>query len=183
MKKIINSILIACALTIGLSSCIKNEDIVWNNVVVEWDLATYQSKATGVPYPVVGNVPTNYGRAVLLAGNAFGAPADPALNRSYTPIITMRVNLVGSPSSTQQVLNVRPSANFSTAVEGTHYQLLDRTCVIPKDSSFGYVRWQVINPGTPAPGTPAMRVVFELQGNSAIKPSENFKYLGWNIAQ
>jgi hypothetical protein len=183
MKNILTSILIASALMLGLSSCIKNDDIVWNGAVAEWDLATYQTKATGLPFPIVANVPTNYGRAVLLSGNAFGAPADPALTRTFASTITMRVNLVGRPFSTQQVLNVRPNANFSTAVEGTHYQLLDRTCVIPKDSSFGYVRWQVLNPGTPAPGTPAMRVVFELQNNNDIKASENFKYLGWNIAQ
>ncbi len=183
MKNIIKSLLIAFALTVGLSSCIKNEDIVWNAAVAEWDLATYQSKATGLPFPVVARVPTNFGRAVLATGNAFGAPADPSLTRSTTSTITMRVNLVGRPSATQQVLPVRANPNFSTAVEGTHYQLLDRTCVIPKDSSYGYVRWQVINPGTPAPGTPAVRVVFELQANSEIKPSENFKYLGWSITQ
>ena len=183
MKNILTSILIALTLTVGLSSCIKNDDIVWENSVAEWDLATYQSKATGLPFPIVDRVPTNYGRAILATGNAFGAPADPSLTRTFASTITMRVNLVGRPAATQQVLSVRPSANFSTAVEGTHYQLLDRTCVIPKDSSFGYVRWQVLNPGTPAPGTPAVRVVFELQGNTDIKPSENFKYLGWNIAQ
>ncbi len=183
MKNIFKSLLVAFGLTAALSSCIKNEDIVWNGAVAEWDLATYQTKATGLPFPVVDRVPTNYGRAILATGNAFGAPADPSLTRSFTGTITMRVNLVGRPAAAQQVLPVRPNANFSTAIEGTHYQLLDRTCVIPKDSSFGYVRWQVLNPGTPAPGTPAVRVVFELQGNNDIKPSENFKYLGWNIAQ
>ena len=176
MKNILTSILFACALSIGLSSCTKNKDIVWEQTVVEWDLATYQSKATGVPYPIVNRIPAVYGRAV-------SASLDPLINRLTTATITMRVNLVGKPSSTQQVLNVRPNPNYSTAVEGVHYQLIDRTCVIPKDSSFGYVRWQVLNPGTPAPGTPAARVIFELQGNSAIKPSENFKYIGWDIAQ
>jgi hypothetical protein len=175
MKNILTSILFACALSIGLSSCIKNDDIVWEKSVAEWDLATYQSKATGVPYPIVTRIPAVYGRAVTTA--------DPLISRNTTATITLRVNLVGKPSPTQQVLNVRPNPNYSTAVEGVHYQLLDRTCVIPADSSFGYVRWQVLNPGTPAPGTPAARVIFELQGNSAIQPSENFKYIGWDIAQ
>lgn len=175
MKNILSSILIACALTVGLSSCIKNDDIVWNGAVAEWDLATYQSKATGVPYPILTRIPAVYGRAVTAA--------DPVISRLTTATITLRVNLVGKPFAAQQVLNVRPNPNFSTAVEGTHYQLLDRTCTIPKDSSYGYVRFQVLNPGTPAPGTPAARVIFELQGNADIKPSENFKYIGWDIAQ
>ncbi|MBX9784079.1 MAG: DUF4843 domain-containing protein [Chitinophagaceae bacterium] len=180
-----SSILAGCLLLITVfTGCIKNEDIIFNDAsIIEWDLATYQARSGGFPFPLVTAVPQDFGRSILVANNAFGAPADPALNRSYPSVIRMRVNFVGVKPTENQTFPVRANTTYTTAIEGVHYTLLDKSVTIPKDSSFGYVRWQVLNPGTPPAGTVAVRVVFELQPNNVIKPSENYRFLGWQITQ
>ncbi|TCZ71007.1 DUF4843 domain-containing protein [Flaviaesturariibacter aridisoli] len=175
------------------SACTKNEDKVFDSQpLVEWDAATYNARTSGYPFPLLTRVPQAYGRNVFTSATAYGAPADPALTRLYvapapattTDTVTMRVNLVGPQMDHAQTFAVSVEPNFSTAVEGTHYMLIDRTVTIPAHSSFGYARWRVLNPGPLTPGgIPTVNVVFQLSGNSEVLASENYKYIGWGIAQ
>ncbi|GAB4093871.1 DUF4843 domain-containing protein [Flaviaesturariibacter terrae] len=190
MKKI-KALLPLLLVLATFSSCIKNKDKVYDaQPLVEWDAATYNARTSGYPFPLLTRVPQAYGRNVFTSATAYGAPADPALTRTYVPpapatsgdTITMRVNLVGPQMDHAQTFSVGVEPNFSTAVEGTHFMLLDRTFTIPANSSFGYVRWRVLNPGAFVAGSiPTVNVVFKLNGNSEVAASENYQYIGWNI--
>jgi hypothetical protein len=161
-----------------MSSCIKHEEPIFTDNVVEFDLATWTAKTGGNPFPIVTRIPTNFGRALLTL--------DPIANRSNVApndTVRMRINVVGPQSSTAQVVNVKVATNFSTAVSGVHFDLLDTQVTIPANTSFGVARWVIRNPGPPAVAGTSVLAVFELTGNGTFKPSENFKYLGWLIAQ
>ncbi|MFN4285239.1 MAG: hypothetical protein ACK4E8_04660 [Lacibacter sp.] len=175
MKRISSIVTIAVLALVVLSGCIKNKDIVWEGAVVEWDLASYQAKPAGLPFPLLSNIPLVFGRAVQ--------SGDPTSSRTYTQDIRLRVNLVGRPRTTDLQIPVVVNTTYTTAVSGVHFQLLDNVCTIPRDSSFGYVRWRILNPGPPAPGQTNPRVIFELKGSGDVKPSENFKMIGWNLIQ
>jgi len=180
MKKNISICCIALSLCMFLSSCIKNEDIKWSGSIVEFDVATYTTKSGGLPFPLLNRVPTGYGRSL-------NATLDPTLinraNVAPNDTIRMRINLVSAQKSTPQIVTVSVAPNFSTAVAGVHYDLLDAAVTIPANSNFGFARWVIRNPGAPAvPGTVA-QVVFLLGGNADVKVSENFKYVGWLITQ
>lgn len=176
MKKYSSILSFALILSLFLSSCIKNEDIVWSGSVAEFDVAAYTSKSGGLPFPLVNRVPTGYGRAL-------GALDPVTTTRSVTDTIRMRINLVGAQKSTAQTLTVRVASNFSTAVPGTHFDLIDTQVTIPANSSFGFARWVIRNPGPPAVTGTSVQAVFELVGNSEVQASENFKYVGWLISQ
>jgi hypothetical protein len=95
----------------------------------------------------------------------------------------MRINLVSAQKATPQIVTVKISPNFSTAVKGVHFDLLDESVTIPANSNFGIARWVIRNPGAPAVPNTTVQVIFELAGNSEVQVSENFKYVGWLITQ
>lgn len=171
------------------SSCIKHEEPIFTESMVEFDLATWTAKSGGNPFPIVNRIPTSFGRAILttnIPGSNPVRPWDPLINRTNVApndTVRMRINVVGPQSSTPQIVNVRFAANFSTATPGVHFDLLDTQVTIPANSSFGVARWVIRNPGPPTVAGTAFLAVFELVGNDTFKPSENFKYLGWLIAQ
>ena len=169
------------------SSCIKHEEPIFTGSLVEFDLATWTAKTGGNPFPIVNRAPSSFGRALLTTNNpATSLPWDPIVTRTNVApndTVRMRINVVGPQSSTPQVINVRVASNFSTATPGVHFDLLDTQVTIPANSSFGVARWVVRNPGPPTVAGTSVLAVFELVGNDSFKPSENFKYLGWLIAQ
>ena len=177
----------AVLFTLLFSSCIKHEEPIFTDNVVEFDLASWTAKTGGNPFPIVNRAPSSFGRALLTTNNpTTSLPWDPVVTRTNVApndTVRMRINVVGPQSSTPQVVNVRVASNFSTAVAGVHFDLLDTQVTIPANSSFGVARWVVRNPGAPAVAGTSVLAVFELTGNSTFKPSENFKYLGWLIAQ
>jgi hypothetical protein len=175
MKKIF---LLLPMLAILFAACTKNKDVVYNHdPVVEWDAATYTAKSGGLPFPLLTRNQLTYGRAALTT--------DPSLTRSIaspSDTVRLRVNLVGAQMNAAQTFDVRVSQGFTTAIEGTHFQLIDNKVTIPAGESFGYARWKVLNPGAAPAGTlPTVNVVLELVGNGAVKASENYKYVGFNI--
>ena len=92
----------------------------------------------------------------------------------------------GSPSGTfpappnSCVLNNARLAVFD-AVAGTHYSALSGTVTIPKDSSFGYINIQILNPGISR--NEARFLGIRLNSSGSIKPSQNYKEIGLFIDQ
>jgi hypothetical protein len=183
MKKLLLYSLIMSA----LSSCIKNDEVVYKgDDVVEFDATVLNSPAVGVTFPLLTRVPA-YGLAV--------STSNPSITRT-SGTIKFRVNLVGRQSATDQsitykvvtgdyssLLDVGPPATSGfrlPAVSGTHFTT-SGTLVIPAKSSFGEIEVTIINPG--ASSTTARYLVLELEGNSAIKASNNFKRMGIQISQ
>lgn len=171
MKRIVNTILLVVpVLMFSLSSCIENEPILFEETVAEFDATVWNAPAVGVNYPILTRV-AGYGRAV-------STTLDPLINRSSGDI-KFRVNLVSAQLSTDQTLSVSVVTGNTTAVAGTHYTI-PASVTIPANSSFGELTVTVLNPG---PGTGSVDLVVQIDGNEAVKPSENFKRLGIRIAQ
>jgi hypothetical protein len=195
MKKIQNSLLAIFTGAILLTSCKKDEDITFQDTFIEFDAATYNGRAAGLPFPILTRNPLVPGRAIIATATTtpvtlIPIPADPILTRTSTTAndtIRLRVNLVGAQRSTAETFAVKVNSTFSTAVEGAfgtpgaHFDLIDETVTIPAGSSYGTVRWVVRNPGFSSTLNPL--VVFQLVGNSNIKASENFQFIGFSISQ
>ena len=173
-------------LTLGFSSCIKNEEIVFEDTVVEFDAATYNAKASGQVYPLLTRVP-GYGRATRTSNVAAtalspAALADPLLTRS-SGLVKFRVNLVGPQRNSDIVMNytVLPAvAPAISAVSGTHYTT-GNTVTIPANSSFGEISVQILNPGVAS--TTPVRLILQLETTNGVVASENFKTIALSIAQ
>jgi hypothetical protein len=186
--KITYKILIIVFTILTFISCKKNEDIIFEEALVEIDWASYVAKTSGYPFTLFTRVPTEPGRAVYNAANAYGF-TDPLLLRSrpITDTIRMRINLVGKQQPTAQTFEMTVAPTYTTALEGAtngsgvHFQLLDRTVTIPANSSFGFCRWVVRNPGVT--NNLPVTVVFQLKGNAQTKVNENYQYIGWSIDQ
>lgn len=182
MKKLKINLILSSFVLILFSSCVKNELITFQDVVIEFDAATYNAKLSGQVYPLLTRVP-GYGRATRTAAIPAttlspAAPADPSLLRT-SGLVKYRVNLVGAQRSTDIVMNYKVLST-STAVSGTHYTT-GTSLTIPANSSFGEVSVQVINTPT-ASATPVI-LILQLEETGGVKPSENFKTIGLSIAQ
>ncbi|MBC5992856.1 hypothetical protein [Pontibacter cellulosilyticus] len=191
MRKIF--ILFLALISLSVTSCIENEDIVIKKDFVEFDAATYNSFGLDKNYPVLSRHQTegHYGRGVYTA-TTNGIPADPLISRT-SGTIRFRVNLVGPQRSTETQIaySVVPGETFQTknattgaiiidgqpAVQGTHFTTTG-TLTIPANSSFGIVEVNILNPGT-ALATERL-IVLELQGSEAAKlpASANYKRIG-----
>ena len=186
--KILNQFILASFSIFLLYSCKKDEKIVFQENLVEIDWASYIAKTSGYPFTLFTRVPSEPGRAPYNTANSYGI-TDPLLlrTRPNTDTIRMRINLVGKQQPSAQNFDIIVAPTFTTAVEGTtnnsgaHFQLIDRTVTIPANSSFGFCRWVVRNPGVT--NNLPVSVVFQLKGNSQTKVNENFQYIGWSIDQ
>lgn len=142
----------------GVSGCFKNykEDFMFRESQIEFDAATFESKAPGKTYPILGPLDKGSG------------------------IKTYKVNLLGEQKPAALTLQFRVVAGESTAVEGLHYRLPSNgTFEIPANSSTGQVEVEILDfPSETGTAT----LVLELVGGDAVKASENYKRLGISIS-
>jgi len=157
MKKIIN-LALALFLVVGLTSCFEELDKTFDEMtLVEFQQAITLTPATGRTYPIVN------------AGNG-------------TAAVTLRpqINLVGPQRTAQTTVKVSVDRENSTAVEGTHFTLGNGgNVVFAPNTSTANVEISVRQ----ATGTPAQTVtlVLILEPAGDVKPSENYKRLGYTI--
>jgi len=167
MKKI--KLYIIALIGFTLSSCIKNDRIVYTGSELEWDAATYNANALGVTYPILTRLP-GYGRAALTT--------DPSITRA-SGSVKFRVNLVGPQRSTPTTVNYVVLSGVTTAVAGTHYNT-SGSFTIPANSSFGEVQVDILNPGATSG---SKDLVLELVAPAGMTVNANDKDLGIRIAQ
>ncbi len=175
MKKLFNILFILSFVAVA-TSCIENDPVHFTGAVAEFDAAVWNTPASGQTYPILTRVP-GFGRAVSTNSTA-PSTADPLITRA-SGTINFRVNLVGAPQPTQQSIPVSVVSENSTAVAGTHYTAPTEV-VIPAGENFGILSVPVLNPGAT---TGSVVVVLQIDGNSSIAPSENYKRIGISIAQ
>ncbi len=194
MKQLFFKGLILIIGVLAFTGCIKQDEPVFNSAPqIELDLATFTARTGGFPFPIVNRVPQAFGRQVYTGTQAGGVGADPLLSRTWLTsnpravtqgdTVYMRVNLVGAQRSAVSTFTCRVNTSFTTAVAGTHFQLVDPTFTIPANSNFGIVRWKVLNPGAPAIPGLTVQLVFDIVGNSEVSVNPNFQSLGWLITQ
>lgn len=188
------------ALSVGLFSCIKNDPVLFNDAVVEFDATLYNTNNAYTPmrdatlgrlanpldsvaFPILVRQPA-VGRAVTtsdatisrtsgsvrLRVNLVGAPRKSATDVSYTALTRNDYTLIGVASNTNQ-----------DAVAGTHYTALPGKVTIPADSSFGYIDIGILNPGTAS--TVSRELVLKLNGSEDVRPSKNYSVVGIRISQ
>jgi hypothetical protein len=149
---------IIVTLAFSLSACFKDIDRTFDEAtLIEFNDAVINSSAAGKRYP-------------LIAVNN-GAGAQKA-----------RINLVGRQRNNEEIIRFEVDQAASTAVAGVHYQLTSEgTVTLPANSSFAEIGLEVLE-APEAKGT-TVEVVLVLVGNDngTIKPSENYKRVGYRI--
>ena len=113
----------------------------------------------------------------------------PSLGRTYplvaakrnAGIISLQVNLVGRQRTSDESIKF-VADSLSTATAGVHYRFVgDGAFNIPANSSTGTCQIEILNPTTDV-GL-VRDVVLRLEGNASgdIKPSENYRRIGYRI--
>jgi len=154
----------------ALNGCIKNDEVIYQDTVVEFDAAIWNANGAGLTYPILTRVPAQ--------GVATGS-GQPTLTRS-SGTIQLRVNLVGAQRSTPTTFTYQVVGAESTAVAGTHYTALAGTGTIPANSSFGLIPVEILNPGV---GSGSKILVIQIIDNTEVKVSVNYSKVGLSIAQ
>ncbi len=154
MKKTFNLILLlTAALTLG--ACFKDNTIVYDKAVVEFQDAVVRSPALGKTYPLI------------TAANGLGAQ-------------TLQVNLVGAQRDSDQTIRFSVDAAESTAKDGVNYQLSGNTLTIPAKTSIVSLPVTILK--APTQTGASVTLVLVLEGNgSDIGPNENYKRVGYRI--
>jgi hypothetical protein len=170
MKKLF--ILSSLLAIVFLGSCIKNENPVFTNSIVEFDAAAYNANASGLTYPILTRIP-GYSRAA--------SSADPLLSRNNPGIKKFRVNLIGGqfPTATKVFYTVFTG---TTATENVHYKKLSGEVLIPANSSFGELEVEILNPGANTPATRDLNLQIT-GGENGITSSVNYRIISLRIAQ
>jgi len=187
-------------------SCIKNKLVTWNGVLAEIDLTVWNANGPGVTYPFVTRVPAanraltsscpdstlrRFAGTIQVRVNLVGGHSSKDETVGYT-VFTSPVTTVAFPATIAANAGLgcptaqTPSAAAATlnvldAVAGTHYAALSGTITIPKDSSFGYINIQILNPGPTA--SQARFLGIQLNDNGSLKQSFNYGQVGLFIDQ
>jgi hypothetical protein len=157
-KKITPGLLLLLVLSTGLVGCFKNynEDFILKGFMVEFDAATWQSKAPGKTYPILPTVDKGSG------------------------LQKFKVNLLGGQTETAQKVSFRVVSGESTAIEGKHFRLVnDGTFDIAPKTSTAEAAIEVLD--FPAESGSAT-LVLELVETGDVKVSENYKRIGITIS-
>ena len=193
MKKLLS--IIAIAVTLLISGCIKNDQVIWQGKQAEVDATAYNANAAGLTYPIIGRIP-GYGRVANTTDSTL---------RRLSRTVRLRINLVGAQSAKDETVGYElftspittfampatisgqtPAASATTlavtdAVSGTHFTALSGTMTIPANSSFGYIDLPVLaTAATPGVGK---FVGLRLNDNGSVKASVNYSQLGLVIDQ
>jgi hypothetical protein len=155
-----------------LGSCIKNENPVFENPVVEFDAAAYNANAAGLTYPILTRVP-GYGRPV--------STGDPLLTRTSPGIKKFRVNLLGAQLTKASKVFYTVHTG-TTAIEGVHYKKPAGEFTIAENSSFAEIEIEILNPGANTPATRDL-VLLLTSGENEVKSSVNYNIIALRIAQ
>ena len=165
-------------LFLSLSSCIKNDEIVLKESLVEFDASTHNANALSKAYPVIRQI----------APYGFAIPSGAVIISRTSGTIQLRINLVAPQSASDREINYKivPNETFTQVISG-----VSRTAqpavkevnfttsgkvTIPANSSFGLLTVNIINPGTALPND--LLLVLEIEGNMELKPSNADKQIG-----
>jgi len=138
------NILILLSITV-LTGCFQTEeDFLFRGLFVEFDAVTYAID------PSTFSIPLDDGQGEVAA----------------------QINLVGAHLDSDAIIGFTVDPT-STAVEGQHYTLAERTATIPAGTSFGEAVFSVIDAGIPAGESVTLTLV--LQGSERIEPMKNYR--------
>lgn len=190
-------------LAVFVTACIKNDEAIWRDPKAEWDATTWNANAVGVIYPVMPQV-SGFGRAVATENTLCNAALVDTFITRTTGAMTIRVNVIGEQAKVDREVGYKiipiaasvPTVSFrkktpvcgdntltlQDAQEGVHFTVpAGKKIIIPANSSFGYLRITILNPG---PTTGIARVIgLEIDDSGALKPNPNYAKLALAIDQ
>ena len=148
----------ACMSLLVIASCFKEKDNTFDGdgTFVEFQTAITTAPSLGRTYPLVAT-------------------------KRNAGIISLQVNLVGRQRTSDESIKF-VADSLSTATAGVHYRFVgDGAFNIPANSSTGTCQIEILNPTTDV-GL-VRDVVLRLEGNVSgdIKPSENYRRIGYRI--
>ncbi|WP_291778944.1 DUF4843 domain-containing protein [Cecembia sp.] len=146
--------LFSLVMVLLLGSCIEQNYPIWEGAEVEFQDAVVRTPTPGQTFPRIA------------IGNDVGA-------------VNLQVNLVARQRPNDETINYRVVPEQTTAVQGTDFNV-SGSLVIPANSSFGTVTVDILNTG--AIGG-FVDVMIELEGNSDIIASENYKQVQLRITR
>lgn len=149
--------------TISVSSCFKEYDYTYNETkLVELEDAVRRTPASGVTYPIIAVTRTSGTQSLMvnLVGEQLKAPQD--MTYSIDTAISGLLN-----------------ATTIRAVEGTHFNLNGGKFTFKQDTSFSFVKLDILN--SPAQTGKTALLLLKLDGSSDIKANENYRRVGFRI--
>lgn len=135
-------------------SCIEQNYPIWEGAEVEFQTAVVTAPVSGQNYPRV------------TIANTVGTHS-------------LQVNLVARQRDSDETITYTVVPEGTTAVAGTDYNV-SGSLVIPANSSIATLDVQILNTG--AIGG-SVDLLLELEGNSTIQPSENYKRVQLRITR
>lgn len=142
---------VLAVITFLATACFKDTSVVFDKSLVEFALTVTSTPALGKTYPLI-NV-------------AKGAS------------IEATINLVAAQRPNPETIKYSVDTKESTAQAGVHYVLADNgSIIIPANSSFGTTKIETKNVANAD-----VILVLVLEGNETVKPSENYKRIGFRI--
>ncbi len=133
------------------TSCFDDARVTFSGSLIEFQSAITSSLAVGKTYPI--------------------------LNITKGTSIVTQVNLLARQSAQDVTVRYSVDRTESTAVEGTHYVLTDGGSLVFKSNT----STTTTNIETRNLATMDVVLVLILEGNETIKPSENYKRIGFRI--
>jgi hypothetical protein len=114
------------------------------------------------------------------------APATASIKKGTTAApgtYTAKVNLVGPQQGSDIVIDYEVDATATTAAAANSYAIEGTAgkITIPANTSFGYVKLNVVPANFPTTGSKTVKLV--LKGNAAVPASENYKTFTLTITQ
>ncbi len=145
------------------SACFEDPDTTFDELtLVEFEDAVRTTPAPGATFPIVALTRTSGTRTawVNLIGKHLGASQN------------MRISIDTAVTPFLRSTDIRAEA-------GKHFDLSDGSFAFKADTSFAPVRFKVLDPGATV-GKFAF-FILRLDGNDEIKPSENYRRIGYRI--
>jgi hypothetical protein len=146
--------LLTLAFVLVFSSCIEQDYPTFQGALVEFQDTVVRAPVAGQKYPRI------------TVANTIGA-------------VSFQVNLVSAQRATDETVTYTIVPAGTTAVTGTDFTT-SGTFVIPANSSIGTVTVNVVNTGRLGG---SVDLLLQLEGNSTINPSENYKQVQLRITR
>jgi hypothetical protein len=161
MKQLIIAFLLV--VVFSTSSCFRELDYTFNEYkTVELEDAVRRTPAAGVTYPIIAVTRTSSAQTLManLVGEQLKSPQE------------MTYSIDTAVSGLLNASTIRAEA-------GVHFNLNNGKFTFKQDTSFSPLRVDIIN--SPAQAGKFAVFLLKLDGNGEIKPSENYRRVGFRI--
>jgi hypothetical protein len=150
-----------------LASCFDDKEILFEDTQVEFEDAVMRARATGQIFPII-NITT---RTPTVAATTFQINL---VGRQLTQAADIGFSLDTVPKALLNATTIEAQA-------GVHFNLTAAAISFPEQASTVKLQPFTIDAAFPAQAGKTAIFVIKLDGNDKIKPSENFRRIGFRL--